>query len=369
MIPLLILWNDLGRVFREKQALFWIFLAPLVFTTFFGLVFREQPARPLTVAILNRDRTDELSRMLRTALEQDKVVVTATRQLRRGQLTIEIPAGAAAAWTEGKALELTLHAGEDETSAERNLRFKVQKALIAAYFTGGDDAGAREAGGEASASISASGPLAVTPLDLGVKRREVTAGFQRSVPAYLVMFVFMNLMVSGAGIAEDRASGRLRRLWTAPVSRQQIVVGKLLGRFAIGWIQIGYMLLVGVLVFRIRWAEHIWVFFGFLTIFALASAAAGVFFGTLFKDPDKCATLAVWIVIVLSPLGGLWWPLEVVGPTMRRVAYVVPTGWAMEGVNAMLAFGAGARDVAPFGLAFAVMFATFTFLAARRLQP
>ena len=54
---------------------------------------------------------------------------------------------------------------------------------------------------------------------------------------------------------------------------------------------------------------------------------------------------------------------------MRRVAYFVPTGWAMEGVNAMLAFGAGAREVAPFGLAFAAMFVTFLILAARRLQP
>jgi len=321
------------------------------------------------VAILNHDGTDEISRLLTTALEQDKVVVTATGQLRRGQLTIEIPAGAAAAWADGKALELTLHAGEDETNAERSLRFKVQKALIAAYFTGGDEAVAREPGGAAGAAISASGPLAITPTDLGVKRREVTAGFQRSVPAYLVMFVFMNLMVSGAGIAEDRASGRLRRLWTAPVSPRQIVAGKLLGRFAIGWVQIGYMLLLGVLVFRIRWAEHFWVFFGFLTIFALASAALGLFFGTLFRDPDKCATLAVWIVIVLSPLGGLWWPLEVVGPTMRKMAYVVPTGWAMEGVNAMLAFGAGARDVAPFALAFAAMFVVFMTLAARRLRP
>ena len=352
MIPLLIMWNDLGRLFREKQALFWIFLAPVIFTTFFGILFREQPARPLTVAVFNLDLNDEVARGLTQALSADGITATRTDRPVAGPLTVEIPAGAAGAVADGTPITLTLHAGEDETNAERSVRFRLQKALLSLYFRGGT-----------------AGPLAIAPADLGVRRRQVTAGFQRSVPAYLVMFVFLNLMVSGAGLAEDRASGRLRRLWTAPVHKWQIVTGKRLGRFAIGWMQIGYMLLLGALVFRIRWAEHLGTFVGFLTLFALASAALGVFFGTLFRDPDKCATFAVWIAIILSPLGGLWWPLEVVGPTMRRMAYFVPTGWAMEGMNAMLAFGAGAREVAPFGFAFAAMFVTFTILAARRLQP
>jgi ABC-2 type transport system permease protein len=181
------------------------------------------------------------------------------------------------------------------------------------------------------------------------------------------MFVFLNLLVSGAGIAEDRASGRLRRMAMAPVSRSEIVLGKLLGRFAIGWIQIVYMLGFGLVV-GIRWADHGWLFFAFLSLFALSSASLGILLGTLFKDPDKCASIAVWVAILLAPLGGLWWPLEIVGPVMRQLAYVVPTGWAMEGVNAMLAFGAGFWDVAPFALGFLALFAVSFPLAARRLR-
>jgi ABC-type multidrug transport system permease subunit len=70
----------------------------------------------------------------------------------------------------------------------------------------------------------------------------------------------------------------------------------------------------------------------------------------------------------MSPLGGLWWPLEIVGPVMRQIAYFVPTGWAMEGINAMLAFGAGAIEVAPFAAGFLLMFALSYPLAAKRLQ-
>ncbi len=44
-------------------------------------------------------------------------------------------------------------------------------------------------------------------------------------------------------------------------------------------------------------------------------------------------------------------------------------GWAMESVNSMLAFGAGAREVAPFAAALARLLAVSWTLAVRRLKP
>jgi len=355
-----IAWYDIRRVLRERESLFWLFVGPLIFTVFFGLLFRPgEPTRP-RLSVVNHDATEDVALGIGPRLEQDGITVTRVTGVERGRLTLEIPAGAAAALREGKGAAFTLHAGAEESAGERNTRFKIQKAITRLYF-----GMAREAGGAAAAP--AEGPLVVVEGDLGVSKRETTTGFQRSVPSYLVMFVFLNLLVSGAGIAEDRASGRLKRIAMAPVSRREIVLGKLLGRFAIGWIQIVYMLGFGLVV-GIRWADHSWVFFGFLSLFALASASLGILMGTLFKDPDKCASTAVWVAILLAPLGGLWWPLEIVGPFMRQVAYAVPTGWAMEGVNALLAFGANAWDVAPFALGFLALFAVTFPLAARRLR-
>ena len=357
---LVIAWSDIRRVLRERESLFWLFVGPLIFTVFFGLLFKPAaPSRP-ALAIVSQDAGPEVLRAISPLLEADGVSVSAKEAVESGRITLVVPAGAAEAIRAGKGVALTLHAGRDETNGERSLRFKIQKALTRMYFT--------PPGSTAPADAAPiEGPITLAEGDLGVSRREVTAGFQRSVPSYLVMFVFLNLLVSGAGIAEDRASGRLRRIAVAPVSRPEIILGKLLGRFAIGWIQIVYMLGFGLLV-GIRWADHPWVFFAFVSLFALASASLGILLGTLFKDPDKCASTAVWVALVLAPLGGLWWPLELVGPFMRRLAYFTPTGWAMEGVNAMLAFGAGAWDVAPFALGFVLLFAVSFPLAARRLQ-
>jgi ABC-type Na+ efflux pump permease subunit len=334
--------------------MFWVFVGPLIFTTFFGVLMKAQPPPAVRLAIVNLDADDTLASHVTSALKRDGIIVTRANAVVRGTTALVIPAGAAAAIAADKAVDLTLHTGTEETRAENDLQFKVAKAMVASALgvTGKEPAG----------------PLVVKPADLGLTPRVATAGFQRSVPSYMVMFVFLNLLVSGSGIAEERRLGLLRRLGMAPVTRREIVLGKLLSRFAVGWVQIAWMLLAGRLFFHIQWAQHVWVFVGFLTLFALACASLGILFGTFFSDPDKCRGIAVWTAILLSPLGGLWWPIEVVGPTMRRVSHLVPTGWAMEPINAMLAFGAGAREVAPFALAFVALFAVTFVLASRRLQ-
>ncbi|MCX6546037.1 MAG: ABC transporter permease [Acidobacteria bacterium] len=365
---LVIAWYDIKRVLRERETLFWLFVGPVIFTVFFGLLFRPEPARRPMLIVVNQDATDDIVRRVSPYLEQDGVTVRLADAVAANRLSLVVPAGALKALEAGKSVDFVLHAGAEETGSERTLRFKFQKAITNVYFAldRNADRPHAPATGDGLATVT-SGPLFMTQADIGVRKQDVTAGFQRSVPSYLVMFVFLNLLVSGAGIAEDRASGRLRRMSMAPVSRRAIVLGKLLGRFTIGWIQIIYMLGFGLIV-GIRWADHPWVFFAFLSLFALAAASLGILLGTLFKDPDKCASLAVWVAVLLSPLGGLWWPIELGSPVMRQISYFVPTGWAMEGVNSMLAFGAGAVDVAPFALGFLALFAVSFPLAARRLE-
>jgi ABC-type multidrug transport system permease subunit len=354
MIPIYIAINGLRLTLKSREAIFWVFIGPLLMATFFGILFKPQPPSKVHLEIVNADTTGTVAENITDALEKDGIVVMHAAAVTPDRTTLVIPAGAEAALAAARPLDLQLHTGAEETRADANLRFKIFKALVSSAL------GVKP--------TDPAGPLAIVNADVGAKTQEVTAGFQRSVPSYMVMFVFLNLLVSGAGIAEERKLGLLRRLGMAPISRRDIVLGKVLGRFVIGWIQIAWLLLAGRLLFSIQWAEHGWVMFGFLSLFALACASLGVFFGTLFTDPDKCRGVAVWTAILLAPLGGLWWPIEIVGPTLKRISHLVPTGWAMEPVNAMLAFGAGARDVLPFAAAFAALFLVTFVLASRRLQ-
>ncbi len=368
---LVIALNDLRRLLRERSALFWIFVGPLLFTGFFGTLFRAQPERATTVSLVDHDAGGYVARVLTLILAQDKIEVKPASAVAGDRFVLEVPEGAALALAAGKPVKLVLHTpDEGETNLERRVRFKIEKALLSTFLLANPGDVPADTDAEVlRRRLAENRSISVRRADIGVQRRDITAGFQRAVPSYLVLFIFLNLLVSGAGLAEERASGRLRRLFIAPLSKAEIVAGKLLTRVAVGWVQTAWMLGTGVLLFKIRWADHGWVLFAFLTLYALASGSLGMLLGTLFKDPDKCRSMAIWGAVLLSPLGGLWWPLELVGPTMRTIGHLVPTGWAMESVNAMLAYGAGAKEVAPYALAFVGLTVVSLTLAVRRLRP
>jgi ABC-2 type transport system permease protein len=368
---LAVAWNDMRRILRDRQALFWLLVGPVIFVCFFGLLLRDTgPGKPL-LRLLDRDEAGYVARALTSVLEQDGIIVRAVESIQPGRLTLVVPEGATRRMAAGEQVELVLHARSDPGTAEQGLSFAIQRALVAIVLQAHPaDVPHSLSAARIRQRLAANTVIRVVEqAGEGVAPEPPPTGFRHSVPAYLVMFLLMNLLASGADIAGERKDGQLRRMAMAPVPHYQIVLGKLAGRFAIGWILMLWLLGLGFVVFRMEWVEHPWALLGFLSLFAFAAAAAGLLIGTLFRDPDKAAAASIWAVILLSPLGGLWWPLEVVGPTLRRIGTLVPTGWAMQGLSAALNFGAGPLELAPWAAAFAVLGLVCLLLASRRLRP
>ena len=182
-------------------------------------------------------------------------------------------------------IRMTLHGGAQESAQERAVRFDLESALARLSVPDGSSGGIEIATGRSSA----------TP-------QKVTRGFQRSVPAYLIMFLTLNLLVAGANLAEDRENGRLRRMLLSPAGKPSVILGKLMARLTVGWTQMALIFATGVLVFRVTFAAHPVLLVGFLSLYALAIGAVGILIGALFRDPDQAHTVAIWTTIVLAPL-------------------------------------------------------------------
>src|SRR5512137_1278390 len=127
MNVLVIAWNDVDRVLRERQNIFWMFISPLIFVAFFGVMFRAQPPSPPSVDLVNEDRTDEMARGLEARLTAGGIRVRRVPRARGSDLTLVVPAGSAEALARGANVQLTLKATEEETNAERTIRLSVQK--------------------------------------------------------------------------------------------------------------------------------------------------------------------------------------------------------------------------------------------------
>lgn len=206
--------------------------------------------------------------------------------------------------------------------------------------------------------------------------RPVPAGYQQSVPGVLTMFVLMSVLIGGAvELTEEKRSGVLRRLATTPLSRREILGGKIAGHTFVGLVQTSILVGAGVIMAAIPglnvdfdWGTSYGALALLLLVFNLSVAGLSLMMGAIFRTAEQAGGLGWLTGMVFSGLGGCWWPLEIVPPFMKKLALFFPTGWAMTGFHNLTSFGLGLGSIVPAMAALLFFFAVYTSIGARLMR-
>ncbi len=203
-----------------------------------------------------------------------------------------------------------------------------------------------------------------TPVTVEEKTSTTTGttvgGMGQSAPGIGAMFVMTNVLNAAAVFIQERKNWTLQRLVIMPLSRMQILGGKLLSRYLLGLITFMTMILVGTL-FGVTWGDWPGVIVIVLT-YTLAVTALGLALATLVKTQWQAAGIALLTTMVLAPLGGAWWPLSIVPTWMQNLGKISPIAWSQQAFNQMVFYGAHLTDVLPSVgvlLVFALVFFAF----------
>ena len=73
-----------------------------------------------------------------------------------------------------------------------------------------------------------------------------------------------------------------------------------------------------------------------------------------------------WILLmglILAPLGGAWWPLDIVPEFMRIAGHLSPIAWAMDGFKDLLFYNGSLVDIFPEVAALLIFALAFTSIA------
>lgn len=377
--------HDLRLVLSDRSAVVWFLLMPIAFATFFGVVLGGGDSSPTdaraALTVVDEDK-GPVARLLLEELESERLVLThiepAAKETTPDKVrTLVIPAGLSAAVLAGEQATLRLEK-DPGTSVDAAL---VAQARIAAAITAvlgrlvvvgeGLEPGAPMTP-EVLAASGRTPDLVLVESRFAGEARVIPGGFAQSIPGNAVMFVMLiSLTYGAASIAGERDGGQLRRLATTPVSDMEIIMGKILGRIAVAWIQVTVLMLVAVfgsLVFGIAIGDKPAVTWIVLLVYSLAVAPLGVAFGARFTDPDRAASMGVIVTMVMAAFGGCWWPLEVVSKPLQALALAFPTGWAMKALHGTISFGQGLDGIALPLAVLAAFGAGFSILAVRSLR-
>jgi ABC-2 type transport system permease protein len=401
-----IAWLQIKRVIKNRALLGMGIILPLVMTALFTAGGRQNQAVQFPVALIDQDESI-LSGRLTEALEADPSLkirkveaaelprLLADRQIASG---ITIPAGFEAALREGRPIDLELvqppNGNADwsvQVSVQRSLRrvssqYKLALQLATPPASAGSPANAGAPAGTGSPVASAGAPVspeavqaAWATLESTRQAAAVTVDAQsaaggakmqndqnvQTAAGLATTFVMMLVFMMSSTLLLDQQNGTWNRLYSAPVHPTLILIGYLLSFFVTGIVQFGILILGSSLLFGQNWGP-LGPLFLIASFVVLCAAGLGLLVATLTKTPEQQRAIGILAVSASSMLGGAYWPLDIVGPVMRQIGYLMPQAWAMEGFRGVLLQGDALSAIL---LPCAVLFGfTLCFLAAGTIR-
>lgn len=194
-------------------------------------------------------------------------------------------------------------------------------------------------------------------------------GFGQSAPGIGAQFVMIISLTLAQIFISDRRNGTLQRLMVMPISRAQILAGKLLGQYLMGLLTYGLMIGAGTLL-GVRWGDPLGVL-AIVLLYTLAVTAMGLAFSTLVRTSGQAQGVGLLVPMVMAPLGGAWWAANLMPQTMQTIGRIIsPIAWSQGAFNQMVFYGATLPDLLP-NIAVLLLFTAVFFafgLARFRLE-
>jgi len=350
--------KDISYTLRERSAVIWLFLMPLVFFYFIGTVTSGfsggNPNKPDTLAVWTPGDAGFLAEQLKLRLRQNNFRLVEFphqgSETERGfddyRRRLAIPGHFTDTVLAGDAVEVEYRGEEADLGQDYDV-VRVNRAVytvLADIVVAGDNNDqVDEAAIESLNRVPRTMTLAVRPAG---ERLEIPSGFEQAIPGIMVMFTLLVLLTNGAvSLFNERQNGLLRRLAATPISRPGVVLGKWGGKMALGLVQIAFAMVAGSLIFGMRWGQDF--LFVILLMFSWGAfcASFGLLLGSIGKTEGQVSGLGVLASMGLAALGGCWWPIEITPPVLQALQKFLPSGWAMDGMHKLVSFGAGPGSV------------------------
>jgi ABC-2 type transport system permease protein len=363
--------TDLRLFLKHKSSYIWLFGVPLAFVYFMGFAMRgpgDAYNRTPPVLVENAD-TNFLGRTFFDELNAQNMWLLSPTNRETAARIIRIPADFtdnALHFKPTKLQFLTRESGEADAAL---IEVRLLRALVSMNGHLLEAATLTNSGGTFSEARLREVMAKPNPVTLNARfagRKPVPSGFNFSVPGNLVMYLMMNLLIfGGSSIAAERRNGVIKRLMVNPVTRQEVVMGKIYGLMLLGLVQILFFLGLGKFLFHINLGVNLPAVLVTLLVFAWVAGSLGVLVGSLSAAEDRVTGICVLASLLLAALGGCWWSLEIGPPVLKIIALCTPTGWALQALHQLISFGSGFGAVITPLLVLLAFGATANLLAAR----
>lgn len=329
------------RFFRDKIAIFFSILFPLIFLFVFGGIFGKNSDMSFKVAVINqsdskfaKEFTNDLKKQ--KIFKVDKEVATlnqANDKLKQSQLdgAIVLP--------------------HDFGDIKDGQQFPSGKAQV--VYTQNS-----EQSGQALTSIlqtefkAMNDKVVKAPTPFTVEGKKTT---QKGLSQFDYTFAgLLGFSIIGLGIfgpinvfPELKKQGILRRLHTTPLKVWQYFLSTVITQVILGLISMAIMFAVAIQVFHLHIIGNWFELIAFLSLSIVTILGIGLALGGWAKNERQVAPLANIIVFPMMFLSGTFFPRFLMPEWLQNVSNFIPLSPAIDGIRLITTEGKGLLDILP----------------------
>ena len=175
-------------------------------------------------------------------------------------------------------------------------------------------------------------------------------GYAHSFAGMSVQFILFMAIDAGIGILLARRLGLWNRLLAAPITIATVLTARGLSCAIIALVLQCAIFAAAALLFHVRIDGSLPGFAGIVVSFSLMTASFGLLIAAFGKTPEAARGLSIFATLVMVMLGGAWVPAFLFPQWLQTFTLVIPTRWAVDGLDAMTWRGLG-FDVAVMPIA------------------
>lgn len=332
---------SIKRSFRDKTAVFFIFLFPLIFLFIFGGIFGKNNDVSFRVAIINQSNTDLAKDFASSAKsnkifkvdEQSDTLDKAKQKMQKSQIdaTIIIPP----------------EFGEKKD----NQQFPSGEAKI--IYTQNNEQASRALSSIMSAQfaqinskfVKQETPLTVTTEQLNAKSLNQ---FDYTF-AGIVGFAIIGLGIFGPAnyFPELKKRGVLRRIHTTPLKVWQYFVSSMISQSVIGLMSISLMFVVAITVFHLNLVGNIFALIAFVIFSIIMVYGIGLAVGGWAENENQSAPLVNLITFPMMFLSGTFFPRFLMPEWLQHLSAFLPLTPVIDGIRLIATEGQSLVQIAP----------------------
>jgi ABC-2 type transport system permease protein len=337
---LVITFSLLKRFLRDKVALFFTFLFPLLFLFVFGSLFGGENSVSFDIALVNRSDT-KFAQQFVGQVKKDKVFTInekitslddAKERMGRGEIDsiIELPKAFGQPNSQGLPSgqlityyeQANPQTGKTVASVMKQVLDGINKKLTNQTDPFSVQEKATKTANLTSFDFLLSGMLGFTILSLGL------FGLANSLPV-------------------DKKAGILRRLRATPLHAGQLIGAIAIQYLLIGLASVAVMFIVGLVVFDFNMRGDYLNLIAFAIISILLMFGFGLAIGGWAKNENQSAPLSNLVAFPLMFLSGVFFPRFLMPDWLQSVTYYLPLSPIVDGLRLIMTEGQTVLQLGP----------------------